>query len=91
MPDGTLDLLLPRAGCSLWIQIRGFEMTESRIWRKVLVRSNSWLPLLWRTKQLRWPGALASTSGGDEESAVLNAARVDAPGQARDEHGTSAG
>ena len=63
MPDGALNPLcwmaafpgpfILRAGRLLTIQIRGFEMAESRIWRKVLVRPTSWLPLLRRTKEFR--------------------------------------
>ena len=63
------DPFIPRVGSSLSIQIRGFEMAESRIWRnKVLFPPASWLPFARRAKELRWPDALASTSGGERRS-----------------------
>ena len=43
-----------------------------------------WLPLLRRTKELRWLGTLARRV---EESADLDVVRVDEPGQARDKRG----
>ena len=55
MPDGTLNPLcwmaafpgpfIPRADRLLTIQIRGFEMAESQIWKKMLRPANS-LPAL---------------------------------------------